>query len=126
MYTYTPNEDPIFESLKTIPLDPSCLGEVLSTPLTGVKAPHYGCRADDAQRKRMSDAQKNTKNHSTRGKKRPEFAKLMAGKNNPMYGVPSPYISKGDTAELVTCPHCGKVGGKPAMHRWHFDSCKVR
>lgn len=24
----------------------------------------------------------------------------------------------------VTCPHCGKVGGKPAMLRHHFDKCK--
>ena len=25
----------------------------------------------------------------------------------------------------VTCPHCGKVGLKGAMRRWHFDKCKM-
>lgn len=24
----------------------------------------------------------------------------------------------------VTCPNCGKIGGKPAMLRFHFDKCK--
>ena len=24
----------------------------------------------------------------------------------------------------VTCPHCGKVGAKMVMARWHFDRCK--
>lgn len=26
----------------------------------------------------------------------------------------------------VTCPHCGIVGAKNAMLRWHFDKCKMR
>jgi hypothetical protein len=26
--------------------------------------------------------------------------------------------------ELVTCPKCGKNGGKPAMRRFHYDNCK--
>jgi hypothetical protein len=30
----------------------------------------------------------------------------------------------GITKIKVTCPHCGKVGGKPAMLRHHFDKCK--
>ena len=25
---------------------------------------------------------------------------------------------------VVTCPHCGASGGKPAMTRFHFDKCK--
>ena len=24
----------------------------------------------------------------------------------------------------LTCPHCGKIGSKPGMKRWHFDNCK--
>lgn len=27
---------------------------------------------------------------------------------------------------IVTCPHCGKSGGKSAMHAWHFDNCRLR
>jgi hypothetical protein len=26
----------------------------------------------------------------------------------------------------ITCPHCGKLGGKPAMIRHHFDNCKYQ
>jgi hypothetical protein len=28
------------------------------------------------------------------------------------------------TSKQVTCPHCGKEGGEPAMKRHHFDNCK--
>ena len=31
---------------------------------------------------------------------------------------------KGVKKVSVTCPHCGKSGGKPAMKRFHFDNCK--
>ena len=33
---------------------------------------------------------------------------------------------KGRPVEIVTCPHCRKTGGNAAMHRWHFDACKVK
>jgi hypothetical protein len=28
-------------------------------------------------------------------------------------------------SEQVTCPHCGKTGGKTNMKRYHFDKCKL-
>jgi hypothetical protein len=28
--------------------------------------------------------------------------------------------------KIVTCPHCGKVGGEGGMVRWHFENCKSR
>jgi len=33
---------------------------------------------------------------------------------------------KGINKDVVECPHCNKVGGKPAMNRWHFNNCKQR
>lgn len=33
---------------------------------------------------------------------------------------------KGRTHETVTCPHCGKSGGAPAMGQWHFNNCKLK
>ena len=33
---------------------------------------------------------------------------------------------RGMKHEIVTCPHCGQTGGKPAMRQWHFDHCKFR
>lgn len=32
--------------------------------------------------------------------------------------------TKGKSKPIITCPHCGKKGGKPAMSRFHFDNCK--
>lgn len=26
----------------------------------------------------------------------------------------------------ATCPHCGKIGNKGPMIRWHFDNCKKK
>ena len=26
--------------------------------------------------------------------------------------------------DVVSCPHCGKIGQQAAMIRWHFDNCK--
>jgi group I intron endonuclease len=36
----------------------------------------------------------------------------------------SPQREPGVPKEKVTCPHCGKIGGKPIMNRYHFDNCK--
>lgn len=32
---------------------------------------------------------------------------------------------KGVKKETTSCPHCGKVGGKSNMKRYHFDNCKI-
>jgi hypothetical protein len=31
----------------------------------------------------------------------------------------------GKKRSIITCPHCGKSGGKNTMIRWHFDKCKL-
>jgi len=33
---------------------------------------------------------------------------------------------KGKTKPKIECPHCSKVGGKPAMMRHHFENCKYK
>ena len=33
---------------------------------------------------------------------------------------------KGRSSVIVECPHCAKKGGNAAMHRWHFDNCKLK
>lgn len=35
-------------------------------------------------------------------------------------------IRKNKSQPLVTCPHCGKIGGNKTMPRWHFDNCKYK
>jgi hypothetical protein len=38
--------------------------------------------------------------------------------------VKRPDLTK-QNRDLVTCPHCDKVGANNSMKRWHFDNCKV-
>lgn len=38
----------------------------------------------------------------------------------------SPEREKGVPKAVVQCPYCGKVGGRPIMHRFHFEKCKHR
>lgn len=91
-----------------------------------------GCKASDATRKKIS--------------------RKVRGENNPMYGKSFKSVMTPEAIEerqrkiseylkgrvfseehkqklrkpkpQVTCPHCGKVGGKPTMYRFHFNSCK--
>ncbi|CAB4127658.1 Nuclease associated modular domain 3 [uncultured Caudovirales phage] len=34
-------------------------------------------------------------------------------------------VRTGKIHKLVTCPHCGKVGGDNNMYRYHFEKCKT-
>ena len=133
IYTYTNEQFQVIhknlcEAFDITPLSvdfgTSIIESVPKNSYKGIRHPMYGRTHTEESRKRMSDAQKRTDKHSTRGKARPEFAKRMTGKNNPMYGIPSPY--KGLPVEVVVCPHCGKSGGKPAMGRWHFKNCSSK
>ena len=85
-------------------------------------AANTGAKRSDESKRRMSEAQLNSLNHSTRGKKREEWAKTRLGVNNPSFGKPSYW--KSHEYPKITCPHCGKHGAKGAMRRWHFDNCK--
>ena len=45
-------------------------------------------------------------------------SKTLTGRKIPsITGVPKPKL---------TCPHCGKTGGKPQMIQYHFDKCKTK
>lgn len=61
------------------------------------------------QRNSQSNMGKNLgKEPGNKGKPQPDYIKDKKRKPKP----------------IVTCPHCGAVGGKSAMARWHFDNCK--
>jgi hypothetical protein len=34
--------------------------------------------------------------------------------------------TRGIAKKQIECPHCGKIGGEPAMKRHHFDNCKIK
>jgi ribosomal protein L37AE/L43A len=102
----------------------------------------------DETRQKMSEAQKGVpKSDETRQKMseankgkelspetRQKISEALAGENHHMYGKKlSPEhrqklseANKGVPQEQVQCPHCGKLGGKRLMTRWHFDNCKYK
>jgi hypothetical protein len=45
---------------------------------------------------------------------------------NPDTVAKSAASRRGLVKERMTCPHCGKEGGKGAMQRWHFTNCKYK
>ena len=75
-------------------------------------------------------------------------SKAFSGEGNPMFGESHWYAKTKKEAdeikrkiseslkqtyqdnprkyERVKCPHCGKVGGKPGMTRYHFNNCKEK
>lgn len=81
-----------------------------------------GLKRSKEAKLKMSQSQLASPNHTTRGKKRPDHSKKMAGQNNPMYGTVSPF--RGKKHKIVKCPHCDKTGGEPQMIQWHFEKCK--
>jgi hypothetical protein len=125
IYSLTEEDKDIFESLKYVILSPSDLEPIPSNQqYGGIYHPMYGKTHTEESKQLMSDSQKTTSKHSTRGKSRPQFALQMAGKNNPMYGTISPF--RGKKHKIVQCPHCLKTGGEPQMIQWHFDKCKLK
>jgi hypothetical protein len=103
-------------------------------PGKGKPSPNKGKIASEETRKKQSLAKI--------GKKRPPFSQetkekigaAKKGTNHPNFGKPLSNEHKqklrdafiGKAKILVTCPHCGKVGGGGAMVRHHFDNCKYK
>ena len=78
----------------------------------------------EAERPPLSEEHKDkiSKMNSGRKHTEEELALISAASKKFMKGkCPS---SNHDTSQ-VTCPHCGKIGSKNPMRRWHFNNCKV-
>jgi hypothetical protein len=57
------------------------------------------------------------------------YKRSIARLGIPLYPETKVKISlalKGRPSVIVVCPHCEKQGGNAAMHRWHFDNCKLK
>ena len=40
--------------------------------------------------------------------------------------IPPGWVKGNSTVKKAECPHCNKIGENGAMHRWHFDNCKMK
>lgn len=61
--------------------------------------------------------------YGRRGELAPAYGRT--GENHPMFGKKNPNLSL-KCKEVVTCPHCGKIGQRSGMYRWHFNNCKLK
>ena len=93
--------------------------------------PMWGRPVSEETRKKLSEGGKGKKrskefceNLSKRRKGKCIFPKgtkfTQSHKDNISKGL------MGIKHEIVECPHCGKVGNKPNLTRWHFDNCKLK
>lgn len=73
-------------------------------------------------KKKVEEGTHNFQNPELR-KKINEISKKRWIEDNPMWKPEIIAKFKGPQ-KRIECPHCGKVGGKSAMKRYHFDNCK--
>ena len=92
----------------------------------GVKRAEQGYFCSDETRRKMSETRKGRK-HSREHAKAISIAKkgrvpvfTRESREKWLDGLRKP---KGPQQKVV-CPHCGKVGGRNALTRYHFDNCK--
>jgi group I intron endonuclease len=100
---------------------------------SGEKNVWFGKKFSDEYRKKLSLAKLGKPSHRKGIKhtqesiERIRAAKLKQGCTLTEEGRKAIALANtGRKHELVTCPHCGKIGGLTAMPRWHFDNCKEK
>lgn len=68
------------------------------------------------------------RSHNASTRKQMSESGLKRFKEHPITQATKDRMSASKTGvkhTIVTCPHCGKSGGKPAMHQWHYNNCKL-
>lgn len=82
---------------------------------------HKNKVVSDETRKRLS---KKLKGRIISDETKLKMSENSKGERNGMFGKVHP--SRGKQRPKIKCPHCGKLGAKAPMTRWHFDNCKYR
>lgn len=95
-----------------------------------IKKSNIGVKRSDSTKQKVSESMKEQYKN---GKVSPLKDLNKQGENNPFYGkhhseetklkISLAKLGKGKPQEIIKCPHCGKIGGKSALRRWHFDNC---
>ena len=88
---------------------------------TGKEHPAFGHKMHPDFLKHLESAREVVRNKGPWNKGRSDLPKISnetkAKMSMAKIGIPKPKIQ---------CPHCNKIGGKPAMIRHHFDKCKSK
>lgn len=84
----------------------------MSLAKRGTRHPNFGKPLSEETKKKISEAQRGKLNH--------RFGKT----NSPESNTQRSKTLSGIPKERITCPHCGHIGGKPAMVRFHLSNCK--
>ena len=106
------------------------ISESLMGRFKGENSPNWGKKLTPEIREKISKSKKG----QSAGKNNPMYGVHRYGKENPMYGkkhTPEALEKmsksrKGKKQPVLECPHCGKIGGRSNMKRYHFDNCKFR
>ena len=91
---------------------------------------HLGYKHSEETKKKMSNFQKGKKVSEETKKKMSNFQKGKKRSNKTKEKMSKAMVGNthalGYKHQIVTCPHCGKIGGNANMKRWHFDNCKEK
>jgi hypothetical protein len=85
----------------------------------GKKHPAYGHKLNENHYKNLEKARNSLKDQDVwnKGKKGVQIHSFETKLKMSISASKSP-------KEIIECPVCKKIGGKPAMKRFHFDKCK--
>jgi hypothetical protein len=93
--------------------------------------PAWQAKQAEGQRKRKAEGWQskmlgNTNGRGNKGRKgKPHTEEHKQYMSQKMMGRKIPSIT-GVPKPKETCPHCGKIGGRPQMIQYHFDKCKFK
>lgn len=104
--------------LKWETADRESIGKKISDSVKGVsKTEEHKLAIKEAKAKKDNSHTEETRkkiSESMKGKKKPEGVYIGCQKG------------KKKNFKTLECPHCGKVGKGPAMHKYHMDKCKSK
>lgn len=101
----------------------------ISESLKGEKHPLYGKKHSKSTLEKMRASHLGNRNHNFGKKASIETIQKLRDSHlgsSPTKSTIEKLRIAAFNRDKVTCPFCGKTGGKPQMIRWHFDNCNYK